>query len=48
MKSCVGRQEEQRDIVGKHEVAATMVGGAVEHQQDILPGKFSRHELMGS
>src|ERR1700681_2887279 len=38
----VGRQEEQRDIAGKQEVAAAMAGGAVENQEDILPGKLSR------
>ena len=38
----IGRQEEQRDIIGKREVAAAMVGGAVENQENILPGKFPR------
>ena len=41
----IGRQEEQRDIVGKREVAAAMVGGAVENQENILPGKFSRQDV---
>jgi hypothetical protein len=37
----IGRQEEQRDVIGKRELFAAMVGGAVENQEDILPGKFS-------
>lgn len=41
----IGRQEEQRDIVWKHEVAAAMVGGAVEHQENILPGKLLREDV---
>ena len=41
----IGRQEEQRDIVWKREVAAAMVGGAVEHQENILPGKLSREDV---
>src|SRR6476659_78124 len=41
----IGRQEEQRDIIGKREVAAAMVGGAVENQENILPGKFPRQDV---
>ena len=42
---CIGRQEQQRDVVGNREAAASMVGGAVENQQDILPGKSSRQDI---
>jgi hypothetical protein len=41
----VGRREESRDIARKHELARAMVGGAVKHQQDILPGKLSRRDV---
>jgi hypothetical protein len=41
----IGRQEEQRDIVGHREIAATMIGGAAENQEDILPGKPSRQDM---
>ena len=41
----IGRQEEQRDIVGKREVAAAMIGGAIENQENILPGKLSREDI---
>ena len=41
----VRRQEEQRDIVGEREVAAAMVGSAVENQEDILAGKLSRQDV---
>ena len=41
----IGRQEEQRDIIGKREVATAMVGGAVENQENILPGKFPRQDV---
>ena len=32
-------------LSGKRKLAAAMVGGAVEHQEDILPGKFSRQHV---
>ena len=41
----VGRQEEQRDIVGKCEITAAMIGRAVENQEDILPGKPPRQDI---
>ncbi len=41
----IGRQEEQRDIVWKREVAAAMVGGAVDDQENILPGKLSCEDV---
>ncbi len=41
----IGRQEQQCDIVGKRKVAAAMVGGAVENQEDVLPGKFPREDI---
>src|SRR6516165_11121777 len=41
----IGRQEEQRDVVGHPKVAATMIGRAVENQEDILPGKPSRQGI---
>ena len=34
--------EQERDVVGNDKVAAAMVGGAVENQQDILPGEPAR------
>jgi hypothetical protein len=37
-------QEEQRDVVGNREVSATMVGGAIENQQDVVPGEPSRQD----
>src|SRR5262249_50736683 len=43
----VGWQEEQRDVGGNREVSATMVGSAIENQQDVLPGKPSRQEVEG-
>jgi hypothetical protein len=36
----IGRQEQQQNVVGQRKVAAAMVGGAIENQKDILPGKF--------
>src|SRR5215813_2328294 len=41
----VGWQEEQRDVGGNREISATMVGSAIENQQDVLPGKPSRQDV---
>ena len=41
----IGRKIQQRDIVGNSKVAAAVVGGAVEDQQDVLPRKLAREDL---
>ena len=41
----IWRQEQQCDIVGKRKVAAAMVGGTIENQEDVLPGKFPREDI---
>ena len=38
----VGREEQQRDIVWEHEVTGTVVGSAVEHQENVGPGELPR------
>ena len=34
-----------RDVGGNRQIAAAMVGSAVENQQDVLPGELSRQRL---
>src|SRR3974390_2186596 len=41
----IRRKIQQRDVVGNSKVATTVVGGAVEDQQDILPRKLTREDL---
>src|SRR5260370_10419723 len=41
----IGRKIQQRDVVGNSKVAAAVVGGAVEDQQDVLPRKLAPEEL---
>ena len=37
----VRRKEQERDVVGEHEVATPVVGSAVENQKNMGPGEFS-------
>jgi hypothetical protein len=37
----VGRQEQQCDVARNREVTTAVVGGSIEDQEDILPGKPS-------
>src|SRR5208282_1976487 len=41
----IGRKVQERDVGGNGEVAAAMVGSAVENQKDVLPGELSRQHL---
>lgn len=41
----IRRKVQQRDVVGNRKVAAAVVGGAVEDQQDVLPRKLTREDL---